>query len=236
MKNNSLGNNIKLYRTEHGWKQEEFGERLSDYVGRSKKFTIAAVSAWETGRKKPSLEVITAISELFGISVSQLMGQSQTLEAEDLAIDAMPTAPLGLIAFKQLAEFHERPVYLSFSDYQRKDQWGLVDFKNKAIILTTGDKISIEKNNKSLKIYAMQSAYSRDMPHRAEKCLTIDQILRLNRVWVEMTGYDDFVRGVYNGWMYHNKTHTCLINARGDVLPYDGLGIAYNAYARIEHE
>lgn len=236
MKNNYLGNNIKLYRQKKEWSQEEFGVNLGEYIGRSKVFTIAAVSAWETGRKKPSLEVITAISDLFGISVSQLMGQAQTIEEADIAEEAKAPAPVGQIPFKRLSEFHGLPVYLDFPGYQRKTQWGLVDYKNKVIRLTSGENIDISKNDKTYKIYAMQTFSSRYLPNRSEKCLTIDQMLKLKRVWIEMTGYDDFVRGVYNGWMYHNKSRTCLINARGDVLPYDGLGVAYNAYARIEHE
>ncbi|MBQ2840981.1 MAG: helix-turn-helix domain-containing protein [Oscillospiraceae bacterium] len=62
-----ISGEIKRLRTERGISQKEMGERLG--VGQS------AVAMWERGTNKPSYDILLAIAELFGVSVSVLTGE-----------------------------------------------------------------------------------------------------------------------------------------------------------------
>ena len=55
-------------------------------------------------------------------------------------------------------------------------------------------------------------------------------LLRAENVVVEMITGNEAICGQYNGRYRHNETHTCLINAEGLTLPYEGLGVSYYAY------
>lgn len=63
---NKVANNIKFYRDQNKWSQEELSNRLN--VSRS------TVSKWESGDMTPSLVDILHLSELFHISLDQLVG------------------------------------------------------------------------------------------------------------------------------------------------------------------
>ncbi len=59
-------NRIQFYRKQLGLSQEELGERL--YVSRQ------TVSQWETGQTVPTVDNLTRLRELFGVSVDELLG------------------------------------------------------------------------------------------------------------------------------------------------------------------
>ena len=48
-----------------------------------------------------------------------------------------------------------------------------------------------------------------------------------------MNTQDRIIQERYNGLFHHNEDHTCLINAIGLTLPYEGLNRAYSAYSDI---
>ncbi len=60
-----LGTQIKKYRTEAGFSQEEFADKV--YVSRQ------TVSNWETGKSYPDINSLVLMSETFGISVDTLL-------------------------------------------------------------------------------------------------------------------------------------------------------------------
>lgn len=60
-----IGKTIKKYRIENGMTQDQLAEKLS--------VTRQAISNWETGKTKPSIETLTALGSLFGISVEALI-------------------------------------------------------------------------------------------------------------------------------------------------------------------
>ena len=60
-----IGKNIKYYRAKQGMTQDYLAERLN--------VTRQAVSNWETGKTQPGIETLTALGELFGISVEELI-------------------------------------------------------------------------------------------------------------------------------------------------------------------
>lgn len=79
----TLGEKIYRLRTEQGFSQETFGDKLG--VSRQ------SVSKWETDQSVPELDKIVAISELFGVSTDHLLKEteetSNTAEEETLRED-----------------------------------------------------------------------------------------------------------------------------------------------------
>ena len=63
---NAIGENIMRVRKKSGLTQAQFGE----VIGKSQ----SAIYSYENGSVIPSFEVLTDISQLFGVSVGYLMG------------------------------------------------------------------------------------------------------------------------------------------------------------------
>lgn len=78
----TLGEKIYRLRTEQGFSQETFGEKLG--VSRQ------SVSKWETDQSVPELDKIVAISEIFGVSTDYLL--KYTEETHGTADEAQPQA------------------------------------------------------------------------------------------------------------------------------------------------
>lgn len=70
-----LGGQIKRYRTRLGLSQEELADRI--FVTRQ------SVSNWETGRTYPDLQSLLRLSDLFGLSLDELIkGDIETMKEE----------------------------------------------------------------------------------------------------------------------------------------------------------
>ena len=76
MKKNNLPNNLYELRRRHGLSQEEFAEKL--YVSRQ------AVSKWERGEAYPDTENLIAISDMFGVTIDELLKSENICEAESI--------------------------------------------------------------------------------------------------------------------------------------------------------
>ena len=68
-KNNILGENLRIMRMTRGFTQEE----VAAAIGSSQ----SEVSAFEKGRHKPALKRLMAYSDLFGISIDELVGRAE---------------------------------------------------------------------------------------------------------------------------------------------------------------
>lgn len=66
-----FGEKIKSERKRRGWSQEELAEKL--YVSRQ------SVSKWENGQHYPSIETIIKTSDLFGITIDELLRSDEEL-------------------------------------------------------------------------------------------------------------------------------------------------------------
>lgn len=71
----TLGEKIYRLRTEQGFSQETFGEKLG--VSRQ------SVSKWETDQSVPELDKIVAISETFGVSTDYLLKETKETPEEE---------------------------------------------------------------------------------------------------------------------------------------------------------
>ncbi|MGG2057728.1 helix-turn-helix transcriptional regulator [Lysinibacillus pakistanensis] len=63
---------LKKEREKKGWSQNELAEKI--HVSRQ------SVSKWETGKNYPSIEIIINLSDLFGITIDELLRSDKKLE------------------------------------------------------------------------------------------------------------------------------------------------------------
>ncbi len=68
-KNEVLAQNLALYRKLHGFTQAQ----LTDAIGYSDK----SVSKWERGEGTPDIFLLLTLSEIYGVTVSELVGQTE---------------------------------------------------------------------------------------------------------------------------------------------------------------
>jgi transcriptional regulator with XRE-family HTH domain len=66
-----FGQKLKSERKKRGWSQEELAEKL--FVSRQ------SVSKWETGLNYPSIEVIIKLSDLFKVTIDELLRSDKEL-------------------------------------------------------------------------------------------------------------------------------------------------------------
>lgn len=99
-----FGKRLKKEREQKDWSQEELAEKL--YVSRQ------SVSKWETGKNYPSISVIIDLSDLFGITIDELLRSDRELKEKiiqdsngktDLNWKAQLLAGLGLFLGIMLA-------------------------------------------------------------------------------------------------------------------------------------
>lgn len=72
MKKMNFNDRIKKEREKKGWSQAELAEKI--HVSRQ------SVSKWETGKNYPSIEVIIDLSDLFGITIDELLRSDEELK------------------------------------------------------------------------------------------------------------------------------------------------------------
>ncbi|MGM7723426.1 helix-turn-helix domain-containing protein [Metabacillus sp. Hm71] len=63
---------LKKGRKEKGWSQEELAEKL--FVSRQ------SVSKWENGQNYPSIEIIIKLSDLFNVTIDELLRSDEELK------------------------------------------------------------------------------------------------------------------------------------------------------------
>ncbi|MBB6671879.1 helix-turn-helix domain-containing protein [Cohnella nanjingensis] len=100
-----FGEKLKTERSKKGWSQEELAAKL--FVTRQ------SVSKWENGQNYPSIEILIKVSDLFGLTIDELLRSDEELtknvikESKQLAhprikflFDVLFLAGLLLLAIK----------------------------------------------------------------------------------------------------------------------------------------
>lgn len=77
----AVARNIRLYRTENRFSARELAKRVD--------VCPASISAYETGRCFPSLDVMFRLADVFGISAAALLGEPSTTKSEISYADAL---------------------------------------------------------------------------------------------------------------------------------------------------
>ena len=71
-----FGQRVKKLRIEAGLTQQDIAKKLD--------LSKTAVGAWENGRAKPRLDKMNQLADLFGVPVSELLGERQVVGASKL--------------------------------------------------------------------------------------------------------------------------------------------------------
>jgi len=67
----NFGERLKAERTRKGWTQDELAEKL--FVSRQ------SVSKWENGANYPNIEILIKLSDLFGVTIDELLRSDEEL-------------------------------------------------------------------------------------------------------------------------------------------------------------
>ena len=67
----TFGEKLKAERMKKGWTQDDLAEKL--YVSRQ------SVSKWENGANYPNIEILIKISDLFGLTIDELLRSDEEL-------------------------------------------------------------------------------------------------------------------------------------------------------------
>ena len=236
MKNGfSFPNRLALLRNQKKLTQEDLANIISDSVNRKRGYSLLSVSGWETGDKQPTIEVLCVLCEYFNVTPNYLLGFDDDPGSSEAVAATVKTKkkdvikPDYLITYNKLPKFDGEPIYVVFNDRQSTNRWGILNMAKERIVFG-GDYITIRKD--------LNCTYYTNIPedekrpqYGVKKRLALSQVIKSDRVWIEMMTPDKEIKGMYNGWFRNNETHTCLINAIGLTLPYDGLSKSYNAYS-----
>lgn len=106
------GKFIAELRKEKGLTQEQLGEKVG--------VTNKTVSRWETGNYLPSVEVLLILSELFGVSINELLSGNRLTEDEYKQAaeeNLQQTIKAGSFLLKDKIEFYKRK-WLKEQKYQ----------------------------------------------------------------------------------------------------------------------
>lgn len=121
-----IGSRIRELRREKMWQQRDLANALQMGVG--------AISAWETGRSKPSKNAVKEMAKLFNVPVEYL--------TEDGA-EKSKDGSAELVALLKVAENEINQ--LKDENQRLKDE--ITFLKNRPIVEGTKDKLDLEKAN-----------------------------------------------------------------------------------------
>lgn len=85
---------LRTLRDRAGLTQAEIADKLG--------LTSRAVGAWESGRARPRLDKMSQLADLFGVTVSDLMG-----EGSEVPLTGAPTGLVPLIATSHMGELED---------------------------------------------------------------------------------------------------------------------------------
>ncbi|QKG54971.1 helix-turn-helix domain-containing protein [Hymenobacter sp. BRD67] len=92
-----LGNNIKTLRENMGLNQQ----LLAEYLGVSR----GEVSYFETEARRPNLTILRKLSDLFGVSLADLLSTEPTVQALNAAFAFRSAGAISLTHLEQIASF-----------------------------------------------------------------------------------------------------------------------------------
>lgn len=230
---------LKNNRKDRHMTQADFAKALSDYMGMSseKRYGIPAVSSWESGRSLPPIETLSKIAEFFHISLEELCRPCDDEFIKGISDDIKNPSVFDpdkyIVPPTQIGAYHKKPIYVHFNGMQQNDEWGIVDVLKKQIIFIDNEPLDIS-NRSSLSnkyiFYAIAPYGAVEIQYRVDHPLSISQVIKQKKVWVSTCSHDPYVKGRYDGWYHINKSQTCLINVRGDILPLEGMNYSFNCY------
>jgi len=220
--------------------QSDLSEQLSEYTPENP-ISYNQVCMWEGGRRPVTEKHVDSISEFFNVSKAYLFGltDNEKEEFSEAVLCGDENPPYKIIEshnkleipFEHLYKYDMQPIYVEFTDFSYQSAWGIYNRANAEIVFVNMI-ISVTDLRKSgnVILYKVMSGYLDEYASDIKKPLDLLKLLNQKNVYIKMKSPDARVRAMYNGWYRHNENKTGLINAIGNVLPYEGLGVTYNAY------
>lgn len=212
--------------------QQQLAMLLSDITKRSDMLSVATISSWESGRRKPSPSMIRAMSQLFSVTENYIKGLSDDPKSNEIKESVFdnkllhPNTNIEKIDASIISGFDGMPLFVIFKNMTHKDQWGIYNDGMAQIIMRD---FAIKVNSPSIDSIYTFSPYVATKPTLP---LTYKRMMEVTQVWVTILSNDQQIRRMYDGWYVHNETHTCLINRVGLTLPYEGLNVSYYAFTK----
>ncbi len=227
--NEVTGKRLKLLRTKRGLNQKEFCVQFSEFTNRETTISYMNYSCWETGRKVPTTDTIYWLCKFYDVSADYSLGLSNDepdlSDAPDDAKKINSISDMFEIPYYDLAKYDGKPVFLSFPSGTMSPKWAIVDYPKRQLVCNDM-KISISPNikysvNTPPELVTVQSL--------ARHFVSLEDMLKMDHVYIESLSPDPFLRGQVSGWYKHTPDKTCLINEKGLTLSYEGLDITYRA-------
>lgn len=226
-------------RREKGLNQQEMAYDFAKFMKRDKAYSFTTISAWEIGRKTPSLQTLNALSDYFGVSVDYLIGQVSDRKGrrDELSLDNKSKEERDIILqeSKLLLEkedykkYDKLPVYVSFKNMEMKNTWGILDLEEQRVMTLKGF-IALGQYQISLYAYPLPSEMYYDFWKL--HAYSLQTLMQVTIFWVEVYSSDSEIRQKYSGWYQHLPDKTGIQNCNnGLILPYTGLNVSYCAYS-----
>lgn len=215
-------------RNESNYTQAEVMRLLKEYTNGQSTASISQYSSWECGRRSVPQRYIEPLANIFDVTIDYLCGLSSDKDGL-IQEKSILSRDEEEIAYEQLHLYDKQPIFLVFLNYEHENAWGIYDHsKNTVNCLDYEYKISINQSQ-NVRFYAFIPRFV-STPPSTIKAMDILSMLSYSHVYIEVNSSDKNIQKEYNGWYKHNETRTALINAKGLILPYDGLNYSYTAY------
>ncbi|MGN0404289.1 MAG: helix-turn-helix domain-containing protein [Bariatricus sp.] len=169
------------------------------------------ISAWEAGRKTPSIEALENMADLYGVTTDYLLGRMEALKP-DYAIDN-----------QLVAVFDGRPVW------SPKYGWMLVNAKKYQLLSSQGEIISFSD---ACDLYTAPQPFMQT-PLPIDKPLNKEQLNDHDEIWVEPISQDQILRDELRGW--YRVMPQWVENDVGNrflVCTYGSKWVAYSEYQK----
>lgn len=245
----AIPSRIAQIRSEKGLTQTDLQEAFNNNY-KDSNISLSAISMWERGRRPVSDKYLDIYVDYFKVSKAFLLGftdnKDEYLSDEQIeslasgnynAIDeSNPSSSVKEVLWKELFRFDHLPLYVEYPTYEHPSAWCIYDYANEKLVFTDRvEQVCPSMQNRSrkgeIKFYAMSPDYATIYADNKKKPLELLKVREKNRVYVKMLSPSPIVRAMYDGWYKNNENKTALIKSNGLVLPYEGIGISYNAFS-----
>lgn len=218
-------------REEKKWTQTRLAKEMSEVTPKNTDVKASLVSMWEAHKRNIPLTYLETFSKVFGVSDAYLCEWTDdpNVTFDQILEERKDKRPQFEIGYWQLISFDQQPIYVVFNNYEYENGWAIYN-KNKHTFIFA-EKTLKEDDLIVMKVRFFTRDISRDTGEFSNsRRLDRESIMKMERMYVQMISPDPYIRGLYDGWFRHNENRTALINDRGLILPYDGLGISFQAF------
>ena len=167
------------------------------------------LSAWESGRKAPSIVALEKMADLYGVTTDYLLGRA----------DSATTVPDQPIPLQNLLVMNGKPVWSS------RYGWLLVHASERRFLCSDGSTIPFSDVGD---VFAVAPIFS-DAAQPQRQPLSKSDLSRHNEVWIEPISPDSQLRNELRGW-YHRHT-SWFENECGNRFMFNTYGAKWLAFS-----